>query len=364
MHAKLSNSILLSFESIWAVLFLASLLLVPVFRHYALKRGIVDVPNNRSSHQGIVPRGAGMVFVGVWIGGLILGTGLGLIRAKILALFLPAVLCMAALGYWDDVKGISARRRLLIQLCIALGFVLMLDASPVLYFWENLKISYAYLTVPFALLAIVWSTNLYNLMDDIDGLAGLEDLFVLGTGGIFFLQAEDFSIAYIAFGMCASVLGFLIWNWPRAKVFMGDVGSYTLGFLIASLALLGSLIDDIPIACWLIVYALFWWDATVTLIQRIWLKKHWATAHRDHAYQRLHQAGFKPITILCWVAGLNTLLAGLALIGRQYPDKLCPILVLVLVLLFILHVYIEKLKPISKARSEATYVGLHDGVQG
>lgn len=188
-------------------------------------------------------------------------------------------------------------------------------------------------------------------MDGTDGLASIETFFVLGVGGLICWQQGAMEIALLAWAMVIAVGGFLVWNWPKASVFMGDVGSYCLGFVIAICAIVADVHYHIPIFVWFILYAVFWFDATVTLCRRVLLKKHWATPHRDHAFQRLHRAGFSHQQILWGMMGVNTLLSLVATWASRHPQYLGVSLLGVILFLTVIYLAIEKIFPLTKEES-------------
>jgi Fuc2NAc and GlcNAc transferase len=145
-------------------------------------------------------------------------------------------------------------------------------------------------------------------MDGIDGLAGTEAVFVSAIAGGILFYAGFYAMAYICFSLTLSVLGFLIFNWPPAKIFMGDVGSGFLGFVFADLMWITHNHHQLSFSVWFILLSIFVVDASCTLIYRIIQKKNWWAAHREHAYQRLVQAGFSHKKITLSVLGVNLLI--------------------------------------------------------
>lgn len=196
-----------------------------------------------------------------------------------------------------------------------------------------------------AILAIVWSTNLFNFMDGTDGIAAMEAIFVLGIGGFFLWNAQAAGMAMITWVLGTSVAGFLIWNKPRAKLFMGDVGSATLGFIIMVLAFYGEKQYGVPALLWVILYAAFIFDATVTLFRRLLAGEKGYQAHRLHAYQRLHQAGWSHAQVLWAYSGINVILAGLALFAFYHREWLLGSLLIAVLILVCLYVIVERFRP-------------------
>lgn len=328
--------------------FILSLIFVRLFCRYAWVRGLLDIPNERSSHQVITPRGGGIVFVLLWLASLSLALFFDMLSFKDWLFFVPTTAIISLLGFWDDHQELSAQIRLLIQAIIAFICIYILDGLPTLHLFKQSALWLGWFGYIIGVVGIVWSVNLYNFMDGIDGVAGIEALFVFSIGGLLFLLSGQPHMALITWAMVMGVAGFLVWNWPEARVFMGDVGSYCLGFLVAILSIIGDRLYNIPIALWIILFGVFWFDATVTLIRRLILKKHWATPHRDHACHRLQAAGFTHQQILTGVIVLNIILAIVALVTFFYP-RLIPYSML-FTLLFLTSVYliIERINPLTK----------------
>ncbi len=317
--------------------FFASWSLVGRFRCYALAQGLLDNPNARSSHSQATPRGGGLVFILLW-----LVAGVGLVFWEVWSLvqalaFLPGALLLAGIGYWDDRHDLPARWRALVHFVVAGVSVVALDVTDLPLGW---------LSAGLAVFAIVWSVNLFNFMDGTDGIAGVEALFVLVVGGFFLWQAGGGALAIPAWVLAATVTGFLLWNWPRARIFMGDVGSSVLGFLVAVFALAGEVWFDVSVVLWIILYGVFWFDATVTLVRRVMAGERWYSAHRSHAYQRLHNPlGWSHARILWGVITLNSMLAGLAWWANAMPDMQWVALGVAVVLLSIAYGWVERASP-------------------
>src|SRR3990167_30041 len=201
----------------WAfIFFIISVLLTGGIYRYALSNNMLDVPNERSAHSMPTPRGGGIAVVSLFIAATL---GLYLRHHLSLALFcaLSGGTVVALLGWLDDVFSLSSSRRIIFHLLSAIWGAYWLLGLP-FSVWTAIIFS-------LAVVSIVWCINLYNFMDGIDGLAGGEGLFISLAGALIlsFLGATWLSILY--FLLAAMMGGFLIWNWPRAKIFMGDVGS-------------------------------------------------------------------------------------------------------------------------------------------
>lgn len=268
--------------------------LVGAYRQAALRRGWLDTPNARSSHRASVPRGAGLAMV-VLIA-VVAATQPG--PAGLFCTLLPG-LCMAAIGWWDDLRGISARLRFAAYgLCAAL--TLLASGIVPLDHWTG------WLGLGVGTLALLWLINLYNFMDGINGLAACEAIFVLG--GCLVLAAGAAPMAALQPLLACSIAviaGFLCWNFPVGRVFMGDVGSVFLGFLLGLCAIWSQLLQGPGWAVWLILGAAFIADATYTLLVRIATGQRWYEGHRTHAYQKLNQRWGSHAKVVGAVMGLN-----------------------------------------------------------
>ena len=265
-------------------------------------RAILDHPNDRSSHHTPTPKGGGMVVLIVvlvaWI-----GVGIFFKSGPFLTWIMPGtVFILAALSWVDDLRGLPPALRLLAQIA-AVCVVLALRPEPALVFQGLLPAGLDGLA---AGLLWVWFINLFNFMDGIDGITGVQAIVVgLGIGLI-----SSGPPALLGVIIAGAALGFLKWNWHPAKIFLGDVGSVPLGFLLGWL-----LLDLSAAGHWaaaLILPAYYLADATTTLIRRaIKGEKVWQ-AHRQHFYQQAVQRGLSHATVSCAVFGVGVVLVGLA----------------------------------------------------
>lgn len=244
---------------------------------YAPALRLVDVPNSRSSHIRPTPSGGGIaVVVASVLGELVLPGGIP--AAMSIALY--AALPVALIGLADDRFNLSARLRLSVHLVAASAVVLPLALA------ESM-------TPPFligylvGLLMIAWATNLFNFMDGIDGIAAGQAIYMCGmAGALLFTRSASTATALWIIGSASA--GFLFWNWNPARIFMGDVGSSYLGFLLASIAAITIALDLLTLPVWLILSGTFLADTGVTLLRRVARGKKWWIAHRSHAFQRLN----------------------------------------------------------------------------
>ena len=264
---------------IYIGLFVLSLGLTYGIRAYANKKAIFDIPNERSSHSNPTPRGGGLAIVIVFYIGLLY------FKESIASPLFYALLCaipLAFISFLDDIFTLSYKIRFFIQSVSTVMALYFLDGVSSIDFilfeihgwWVN----------GIAFFSIVWLTNLYNFLDGIDGYAGAEAVMV-GLGLFFFFYNP------LGLVIVAASLGFLLFNWHKASIFMGDVGSATLGFIFAVFIFHDT--SDGNILIWLVLLSLFWFDATLTLIRRLINKENITHAHKKHAYQRLVQSGWR-----------------------------------------------------------------------
>lgn len=267
--------------------FLLALGIAMLICHEARHLGLVDVPNERSSHSRPTPRGGGLgifiaVTLGVWLWSNSIHVDL------VWRNMLIGAGAVAVIGLWDDVRSVSARWRFSVQLIAAVFLVLAFpgDFKIVLFPGRSFGGLPAYLL---SCVGVVCSINMFNFMDGIDGLAASEAIFVTGAGALIFLLNGDPRTpeAVVCILICAAAAGFLFMNWAPARIFMGDVGSGFLGFSIAALALWGIAEQTIPFWTWLILGGVFVADAAVTFFRRLLRGENVTSAHRMHAYQRL-----------------------------------------------------------------------------
>jgi Fuc2NAc and GlcNAc transferase len=300
--------------------FLIALLLTGVVRKVALSFQVIDVPNARSSHTVPTPRGGGLAAVIATTVVLALLAALGHLSLDLFAAIAGGGLVVAAVGFIDDRHALSAKTRLLVHSAAALWAMAWLGGLPPLQFGDSVFVFGAggYLL---GLLGIVWTLNLFNFMDGIDGIAGGEAIFVALSGAAVQLCVSSASgMPLVALVFACACAGFLVWNWPPAKVFMGDVGSGYMGYVIAVLALAAARENAVALLIWVILGGLFFIDATVTLTRRVARGERFSEPHRSHAYQRLARrwGSHRSVTLLVLVINILWLLP-FAFLAANYP---------------------------------------------
>jgi Fuc2NAc and GlcNAc transferase len=262
-----------------------SLILTYVIRIYALKNNVIDIPNSRSSHTQPTPRGGGVAIVITFLIAIAVATFDEKISYQIGIPFFISSALVAIIGFIDDHGHIDAKWRLLVHLLASFIIVYSLNALPELLMF-GVIIDFGLAGYAIAVISFIWMLNLFNFMDGIDGLAGIEGLTSSFFAGLFLLFIDPNSyFVMLHWLLAASILGFLILNFPPAKIFMGDSGSGFLGFVFASLLLVSANIDQKMLWIWLILLGVFIVDATFTLLHRLIKKEKLHEAHRTHAYQ-------------------------------------------------------------------------------
>ena len=277
-------------------------LLITILRRHQ----VLDVPNERSSHAVPVPRGGGIAMIGTiaaaWIG----LWAIGVLPPASLAIAAD-MLALAVVSWIDDRRGLSPAVRLLAQFAAVAAGVWVLPQGAVFQDWLPFGLERAAMAVVW-----VWFLNLFNFMDGIDGIAGSEAV-AIGAGLVLVLSfggARDIGIAAPAAAIAAASLGFLIWNWAPARIFMGDVGSVPLGYV------LGYLLCRLAIDGWwkaaLILPAYFVADATLTLLRRLARGERMWQAHREHFYQRAVRRGLSHDAVVLRVIAADAVLIACA----------------------------------------------------
>lgn len=299
---------------------LLSTWLTGLVRRLALSHGVLDVPNRRSSHQSAMPRGGGLAAVIAFTVALCVLAVRGTQSSAELSALTGGGIAVAAIGWLDDRRTISPLLRLCIHVAAAVWAVAQLGGLPALTV-GNLTVSLAWAGYILAVLSIVWTLNLFNFMDGIDGIAASEAVFICGGIGILSLLQADTTAAVLPWTFAAACLGFLLWNWPPARIFMGDVGSGYLGFVIAVLAIARDREDPAAPWPWLILGGVFFVDASVTLAHRAMRGERLHEAHRTHAYQWLARRwGHLRVTVSVWVVNVLWLLP-CAAVAMRYPAR-------------------------------------------
>ncbi len=287
--------------------FLASLKATTLAENF----GMITQPGERQSHTRATPTGGGLGLVVS-----IVVTAIAIELVLPLPVFwwqnmMPGILALAFVGWLDDRKPVSALLRLSVQLAVSLWLIG--------YGWLQFSPVHAGLAVV-VLVAMVWLMNLYNFMDGSNGMAGFQGVFAGVVTAVFFHMHEQGAMALLALAVAAACAGFLPLNFPRARVFMGDVASVPLGFIFASFFVYGIWVDAMSPAVSILIMSVFITDASLTLLARAFRGERWYTAHAQHVYQRLIAHGWSHSRVLLIYQAINVIVILPAIIlAQQYP---------------------------------------------
>lgn len=324
---------------LYPALALIAFVLTYFIREVALKRKVIDIPNERSSHNTPTPRGGGLAIVICWFLGLMVLRLTNNINPNLFFALLTGLL-LAIIGVLDDIYSLSPKLRLVFQFLSAVGAVYFLGGLNIFAAQESSSL----LNVAIGLLAIcsiIWFINLFNFLDGIDAYASLEAIFF----GLAILIITGFNVSIL---LIVATLGFLFWNWPKAKIFMGDVGSTQLGFVLIVIGIYLHNNGVLNCTFWLCLTSLFWFDASITLFRRFLNKEQLSVAHRKHAYQRIVRSGYSHLRTSLSALLVNSILFIFVYLSIQLD--LLPIfsLILSVILLGLIYFIIEKKHPFNK----------------
>jgi Fuc2NAc and GlcNAc transferase len=300
---------------------LASALLTGVIRRLALTHGVLDVPNQRSSHSTPTPRGGGIAIVITLLAALWMLERVGFISPRLWAALSACGTVVALVGFADDMRHLSAATRLTVHFAAVSVFIWAIGRLPPVDFGVAV-IDFGIAGSLLGVLALVWFLNLFNFMDGIDGIAGVEAMTVASVAALYLvLHGVDSPVTVLLWIAAATVGGFLLWNWPPARIFMGDAGSGFLGFILGAVAWTTVVAEQLSVWFWLILVGAFFVDATLTLLRRWRRGEPPATAHRSHAYQRLSRRFGSHLKVSLGVLLVNLVwLAPLAWLAALHPS--------------------------------------------
>ncbi|HHL3493001.1 TPA: glycosyltransferase family 4 protein [Legionella pneumophila] len=311
---------------------LLSFVCTKLFCGIAQNSKLIDKPNNRTLHLKPTVRGGGIVFIGLSLLTLpFIWYFTGTFYKESVFLLL-SILLIAGVSFFDDIYDLPIKIRLGVQCIVA--FILAVFIRPEKLDFILFSVSHNYIIIPFVFFMVIWAINHFNFMDGLDGFCALQAIYLLACYFILFNVHHALVYQEFCWILICSLVGFLIFNFPPAKLFMGDVGSASLGLIIFSMALIAQQKYQIPIIYWFILNSLFLFDSTVTLLRRIVNKERWFAPHRKHAYQRLKQFGMDTRFILLAQLLMNGFIGCLVFLSwTQKVTILCALLMLTLILL-------------------------------
>jgi len=300
------------------VVFAVSLGVTWGLRRYALSRSLMDIPNERSAHSVPTPRGGGVSIVVAFLLALPVLTLLDSLPSNVLIALSGAGVLIAVIGFVDDHGHIAARWRLMGHF-VAAAWVLFWLNGLALIELLGLSLKLGWVGGVLAAIYLVWMLNLYNFMDGIDGLASAEAMSVCLGMCLIYLISGVAGLIWAPLVLSAGVAGFLCWNYPPARIFMGDAGSGFLGIILGTLALHAAWSKAEFLWSWLILLGVFIVDATWTLVRRLICGDKVFQAHSSHAYQKAARRwGHKKVTVSVVVINVVFLLPVSVLVALDH----------------------------------------------
>jgi len=298
--------------------FAASAWLTRLLVHAPLRLRVLDIPNERSMHSTPIPRAGGLaIFIAIAVAGTWTAIVMG--SDNSLGWLVVGTMLIATVSFIDDCFRVGAGYRIVVHVAAA-GLLLFggfsfraLDLPGLQWTWPQ------GIGTVFTLLFVVWMLNLYNFMDGMDGFAGGMTVVGFGVFSIVAWQAGNILFSALSLVISASASGFLVFNFPPAKIFMGDVGSSTLGFLAAAFAVWGSMDGFIPLWASALLFSPFIVDATVTLLRRLLQGRRVWEPHKTHYYQRLVRLGWGRRRTVLWEYCLMAGCAVSTLVALELP---------------------------------------------
>jgi Fuc2NAc and GlcNAc transferase len=308
---------------------------------YAIRNKMTVIPNERSLHDLPTPKGGGVAIVLTWYAGLSFLYFGGLIERNLFFSLLSGAL-LAVVSLIDDIKGLKPIIRLIVQFITAiLAFSFLHGLRPLVM--PQINLNYDYIVYPIAIIGMVWFINLFNFMDGVDGFASLEAIIICA---VFFV----FTWSFASVLLIACIIGFLYWNWPRATIFMGDVGSTQLGFILVVFGIYYHNTYEFSILNWIMLTSPFWFDATLTLFRRWRNGEKLSEAHRKHVYQRMVQAGSSHERVNFYLLLINLIIIILIILYREFKVLQIPLFAFSLVLFYLITKQVDRRVPFKKGK--------------
>lgn len=300
---------------------------------------MLAVPNERSLHDNPVPKGGGVAIVISWYIGITMLYFGGLLEKHLFFAFLSGI-PIGIISLLDDLYGIKPIIRLVIHFITAIvAFAIIGGLRP--FVLPEIHFNYIYFIYPLAIIGIVWFINLYNFMDGVDGFASIEAIFI---SSVLFVLTWDLSTLILI--VCVG--GFLVWNWPKAKIFMGDIGSTQLGFILVIMGIYFHNKLEFSILNWIMLTSPFWFDATLTLLRRMRNGERLSEGHRKHVYQRSVQMGFSHAKVNFFLIIFNFFVIMFIILYRGIKFLQIPLFVLTMLLFYAFTRYVDKKIPFRK----------------
>ena len=299
----------------------------------------MSVPNIRSLHDKPTPTGGGLAIIMSWYTGITVLFLCGIMEKSLYLVLLCGVI-LGVVSIVDDFIGLKPVIRLVFQFLTATAaFYLLGGLRPLVM--PQIHFDYNFIVYPLAIIGMVWFINLFNFMDGVDGFASLQAIIICA---VLFVFTWDISVMILI--IC--VTGFIYWNWPKAKVFMGDVGSTQLGFILVVFGIHFHNIYEFSIMNWIMLASPFWFDATLTLFRRWRNGENISEAHRKHAYQRIVLAGFSHEKVNLFLVLINLINILFISLYRAVKVMQIPIVIITLLFYYLITLYVDRKVPFKK----------------
>jgi len=313
-----------------------SFVLTYFIMRYAVRNKMTVVPNERSLHENPTPKGGGIAIVLTWYIGILVLFFSGIIERSLFFALLSGII-LAIVSLIDDIRGLKPFIRLIVQFITAIiAFNFLHGLRPLVM--PEINFNYNLVVYPIAIIGMVWFINLFNFMDGVDGFASLEALIICALFFVF-----TWSLATIL--LIACITGFLYWNWPKASIFMGDVGSTQLGFILVVFGIYYHNTFDFSILNWIMLTSPFWFDATLTLFRRWRNGEKLSEAHRKHVYQRMVQAGSTHEQVNVYLLMINVFIIFLIILYREFKILQIPLFAVSLIFFYLIARQVDKRVP-------------------
>lgn len=314
-----------------------------IVMRYAVKNKITVIPNARSLHDQPTPKGGGIAIVLTWYIGITVLYFTGIVEYRLFMALISGIL-LAVVSFIDDIRDLRPIIRLIVQfLTSILAFWFLGGLRPLIM--PEISINYDLIIYPIAIIGMVWFINLFNFMDGVDGFASLEAIIVCA---VFFIFTWNLS----AILLIACITGFIYWNWPKASIFMGDVGSTQLGFILVVMGIYYHNTFDLSILNWIMLTSPFWFDATLTLFRRWRNGEKLSEAHRKHVYQRMVQACNSHEQVNIYLILINVFIIFLIILYREFKFLQIPLFVLSLAFFYLITRFVDKKVPFTNDKKK------------
>jgi Fuc2NAc and GlcNAc transferase len=318
-----------------------SFILTYLINQFALRNKIFDIPNERSLHDKPTPKVGGIAIVLTWYIGISILFFSGIIERGLYFALLSGII-LAFVSLIDDIRGLKPIIRLVVHFLTAIiAFTFLAGLRPLVL--PEININYNFLVYPIAIVGMVWFINLFNFMDGVDGFASVEVISICSV--LFVMSWNIINILLIA-----CITGFLCWNWPKAKIFMGDVGSTQLGFILVVLGIYFHNTFEFSILNWIMLTSPFWFDATLTLFRRWRNGEKLSEAHRKHVYQRIVQAGFSHEKVNISLILINLFIILLIILYREIKILQIPLFAISLTFFYLITKQVDRRVPFGKGK--------------